>query len=229
MGDNNSLTYLGFAAIGGIFFFIMGYVLRKYTAKMKIKRAEDKAKTIINESKLEAEKRKREALIEVKDISLKMRAEFENESRDRRQELLVMEKRLMQKEGNIDKKVGLIEQRETEIKNGETKIRTQSEEINKKKEALDRMVQEEKDRLEKLSGLSREQAKNVLIQKMKDEALKDAALEIKKIQEETKDKADREARKIVGLAIQKCAVDHTVETTVSVVNLPSEEMKELTR
>ncbi|MCK5451770.1 MAG: ribonuclease Y [Candidatus Omnitrophica bacterium] len=221
----NSLSYVGFATIGGIFFFIMGYVLRKYTAKMKIKKAEDKAKTIINESKLEAEKRKREALIEAKDISLKMRAEFEKESKERRQELLVMEKRLMQKEENIDKKVELIDQKDKEIINKETKLREEYDEINKKKESLTNMLQEEKDRLEKLSGLSREQAKNMLIQKMGDEARQDAALEIKKIQEETKDKADREARKIVGLAIQKCAVDHTVETTVSVVNLPSEEMK----
>lgn len=221
----NSLSYVGFATIGGIFFFIMGYVLRKYTAKMKIKKAEDKAKTIINESKLEAEKRKREALIEAKDISLKMRAEFEKESKERRQELSVMEKRLMQKEENIDKKVELIDQKDKEIINKETKLREEYDEINKKKESLTNMLQEEKDRLEKLSGLSREQAKNMLIQKMGDEARQDAALEIKKIQEETKDKADREARKIVGLAIQKCAVDHTVETTVSVVNLPSEEMK----
>lgn len=223
----NDLTpaYLGFAFLGGIFFFILGYVLRKYTAKMKVKHAEDKAKTIINNSKVEAERRKREAIIEAKDLSLKMRVEFEEQSKERRAELSAMEKRLMQKEENVDKKVEFLETKEKEIKKNESDLRNKYNEVNQKKDELNRLLQEEKDKLQEISGMSKEQAKDLLVKRMEDEARHDAAKTIKKVQEETRDKADREARKIVGLAIQKCAVDHTVETTVSVVNLPSEEMK----
>ena len=220
-----SASYLGFALLGGAFFFLLGYVLRKYTAKMKVKRAEDKAKTIINDSKVEAERRKRESIIEAKDLSLKMRAEMEEEAKERRKELLAMEKRLVQKEENIDKKVEYIDHKEKEVKKEEGNIRRKFDDVRKKEEDLDRQIAHEKEKLQEISGMSKDQAKELLISKMETEARQEAAYTIKKIQDETKDKADREARKIVGLAIQKCAVDHTVETTVSVVNLPSDEMK----
>lgn len=225
MNGNISTSHLGFAALGGIFFFLLGFVLRKYTAKMKIKRAEANAKTIITNSKVEAERRKRESVLEAKDLSLKMRAEFEEESKERRRELQAMEKRLLQKEENIDRKVEFIEQKEKDIKKEESNVKNKYNEINAQKTELDKMLQKEKERLQEISGMSKEQAKNLLVTKMEDEARQDAAYTIKKVQEETRDKADREARKIVGLAIQRCAVDHTVETTVSVVNLPSDEMK----
>ncbi|MFH1395649.1 MAG: ribonuclease Y [Candidatus Omnitrophota bacterium] len=220
-----TVTYFGFAFLGGIFFFFFGYVLRKYTAKMKIKRAEEKARNIINESKVEAERRKRESILEAKDLSLKMRAEFEAESKERRKEISAMEKRLLQKEENIDRKMELVEQREREVKKNEEKLHTKYNELNRQKSDLDQMLQDEKRRLQEISGMSKEQAKTLLVKKMENEARQEAAYTIKKVQEETKDKADREARKIIGLAIQKCAMDHTVDTTVSVVDLPSEEMK----
>ncbi len=225
MRTDITTAYLGFAFLGGIFFFLFGYVLRKYTAKMKVKRAEDKAKTIVNNSKIEAERRKRESILEAKDLSLKMRAEFEEEAKERRRELLAKEKHLLQKEENVDKKVEFIEQKEKELRRNEDELRRKYDEANRRKEELDRKLQEEKSRLQEISGMSKEQAKDLLIRKMEEEARQEAAKTIKKIQDETRDKADREARKIVGLAIQKCAVDHTVDTTVSVVNLPSEEMK----
>ena len=218
-------TSIGFAVLGGLFLFIVGYLLRKYTAGMKVKRAEDKAKTIITHSKAEAERRSREAALQAKDMLLKMRTEFEEETKERRKELLIMERRLMQKEENIDRKVELIDQKGRELKKTEASIRQKKEEIDNQKAELDRLLVEEKQRLENISGMSKEQAKASLVQKMEEEAKTEAAYTIKRIQEETRDKADKEARKIVGLAIQKCAVDHTVDTTVSVVNLPSEEMK----
>jgi ribonuclease Y len=225
MNITNTLTYLGFTLLGGIFFFFMGYIVRKYTAKMKIKRAEDKAKTITNSAKVDAERRKRESIIEAKDLLLKMRTEFEEESKERRKEISVMERRLLQKEENIDRKVELLDQKDKELKKSADQLRNKFDEANKRKEELDRMIQQEKARLQEISGMSKEQAKNLLIKKMEEEARQQAAYTIKKIQDDTRDKADREARKIVGLAIQKCAVDHTVDTTVSVVALPSDEMK----
>ncbi|MFH1845939.1 MAG: ribonuclease Y [Candidatus Omnitrophota bacterium] len=225
MQANTTIGYIGFAFLGGVTFFFLGYILRKYTAKMKIKRAEDKAKDIVNSSKIEAERRKRESILEAKDLLLRMRMEFEQESKERRKELLAMEKRLMQKEENVDRKVEYIEQKEQTLKRNEEQVKQRYEEANRKKEELNKVLQQETIRLEQLAGITREQAKTLLIGKMEGEARNEAAYVVKKIQEETRDKADREARKIIGLAIQKCAVDHTVDTTVSVVNLPSEEMK----
>lgn len=222
---DKTAAYIGFAILGSLVFFYLGYVVRKYTAKMKIKIAEDKAKTIINSAKVEVERRKRESVLEAKDLLLKMRAEFEEESKERRKEISSMEKRLLQKEENIDRKMELLEQKEKFLNKNEEELRGKHQEAEKKKQHLENMLQEEKTKLQEISGMTKEQAKGMLIQKMEDEARQEAALMIRRIQEETKDKADREARKIVGLAIQKCAVDHTVDTTVSVVHLPSEEMK----
>ena len=224
MGNNTTL-YLGFGFLGSAFFFILGYILRKYTAKMKIKKAEDKAKVIVNESRIEAERRKREAVIEAKDLSLKMRAEVEEEAKQRRKEILGMEKRLLQKEENLDRKVELIEQKEKDLQSANSAIEQKKQEVVKKQEEFSGLIREELNKLQEISGMSKDEAKNLLITKMQDEARQEAAYEIKRVQTETKEKADREARKIIGLAIQRCAVDHTVETTVSVVNLPSEEMK----
>ena len=224
MGNNTTL-YLGLGFLGGAFFFVLGYVLRKYTAKMKIKKAEDKAKIIINESKVEAERRKRESILEAKDLSLKLRAEASEEAKERRKELGSMEKRLLQKEENIDRKVELIEQKQKDLQKDQNAIEQKKQAVVKRQEEFDRMIQEELKKLQEISGMSKEEAKDLLVNKMQEEARQEAAYEIKRVQTETKEKADREARKIVGLAIQRCAADHTVETTVSVVNLPSEEMK----
>jgi ribonuclease Y len=225
MNQEIQVTYIGFAVLGGIFLFALGFVLRKYTAKMKVKIAEDKAKTIITQAKMEAEKRKREADLEAKDMYLKTRTEFEEESKERRKELAGMEKRLMQKEENLDRKVELIEQKEKGLRKEEENINRYREEMGKKRQDLENLVQEEKVRLENISGMSKEQAKAMLVSKMEDEARNEAAMMIKRVQEEAREKADKEARKIIGLAIQKCDMDHTVDTTVSVVSLPSEEMK----
>ncbi|MBD3379041.1 MAG: ribonuclease Y [Candidatus Omnitrophica bacterium] len=223
--NNMPMSYLLFAFLGCVFFFIMGFVLRRYIASMKVKRAEDKAKSIINDSRVEAERRKRESALEAKDMLLKMRTEFEEETKERRRELGAMEKRLMQKEENLDRKVEFLEQKQKEVAKSESQVKQQYDEVNRKKQDLENLLQQEKDRLQEISGMSKEQAKNLLVQKMESEARQEAAYTIKRVQEETRDKADKEARKIVGLAIQKCAVDHTVDTTVSVVNLPSEDMK----
>jgi ribonucrease Y len=225
MRNDVSALYVGFAVIGGAFLFFMGYVLRKYTAKMKVKRSEDKARTIINSAKVESERRKREAIIEAKDITLKMRAEIDEETKERRKDLAAMEKRLLQKEENLEKKVEYIDQKDKKAQKDEIVLRQRFDDIRKKEEDLANVIEKEKQRLQEISGMSKEQAKEMLVSKMKQEAREEAAYEIRKIQEETRDKADREARKIVGLAIQKCAVDHTVESTVSVVNLPGDEMK----
>ncbi len=225
MDTDSTAMFIGFTILGCLFFFAMGYVLRKYAAKRKIKRAEDHARKIINNARIEAERRKRESILESKDMLLKLRTQFEQESKERRQELSAMERRLLQKEENLERKAELMEKKEEKALEKEEKLQLRKNELNRQKEKLDGLCQEEKKRLQKISGMNKEEAKKLLIEKMVAESRQEAALEIKKVQEETKSKADKEARKIVGLAIEKCAVDHTVETTVSVVNLPDDAMK----
>ena len=221
----NNLTYAGLGVLGGIFFFLLGYLIRKYVAKRQIKLAEERAKDILAESKREVDNRRREIELESKDRLYKMRSDFENETKDRRQELAALEKRLLQKEENLEKKVDLIDKRERDIVGKEKTIYNRERSLVSRHKELEVILQEERNKLQRISGLSKEEAKRILLKRMEEEAKREAAITIKKVEDETKAKADKEARKIIGLAIQRCAADHTVETTVSVVNLPSDDMK----
>jgi len=219
------LTYIVMGIIGGGFFFFLGYIIRKYVAKKKVKLAEEKAKTILEDTKREVDNRRREVKLEAKDLLYKMRAEFENETKERRQELSGLEKRLIQKEENLEKKVDLLDKREREISLRDKGISAKEKGLFNKQKELEMVLAEERTKLQRISGLTKEEAKKILLKRMQDEAKHEAAVMLKQISDEMKIKADKEARKIIGLAIQRCAADHTVETTVSVVNLPSDDMK----
>ncbi len=225
MFNNLNLTYIGLGVLGSIFFFFLGYIIRKYVAKKKVKLAEERAEDILAETKREVDNRRREVQLEAKDLLYKIRAEFENETKDRRQELAGLEKRLIQKEENIDKKVDLLDRREREIREKERVASSREKVLLSKQKELEVIIAEERNKLQRISGLTKEEAKKVLLKRMEDEVRREAAVTIKRVEEETKVKADKEARKIIGLAIQRCAADHTVETTVSVVHLPSDDMK----
>ncbi len=225
MEDLSIIYYIGFGILGAIFFFLIGYIVRKYTAKMKVKKAEEKSKAILEEAKQEAESRKKESQLEAKDLLLKMRTEFEKESKERKQELIVLEKRLMQREENIDRKVDVLDRKEREIVQKEHGLSARQRGIDERNKELQRLIHDEKEKLQRISGMSREEARRILLKRMEEEVKIEAAHLIKRVQDETKEKADKEARKIIGLAIQRCAADHTVESTVSVVNLPSDDMK----
>jgi len=218
-------TYIGLGILGSVFFFLLGYIIRKYVAKRKIKLAEEKAKDILEESKREVDNRRREIELEAKDLLYKVRSEFETETKDKRRELTGLEKRLIQKEENIDKKVDLLDRREREVVDKERSISSKERSLLARQKELEAILVEERNKLQRISGLSKEDARRILLKRMEDEVRREAAVTIKKVEEETKVKADKEARKIIGLAIQRCAADHTVETTVSVVNLPSDDMK----
>ncbi|MGB2705257.1 MAG: ribonuclease Y [Candidatus Omnitrophota bacterium] len=223
--DKITIIYLGFGTLGALLFFLVGFVLRKYTARMKVKRAEERAKAIVEAAKSEAESRKREAQLEAKDLLLKMRSDFEKESKERRKEISGLERRLTQREESLDRRLDLLDRKE---KDAESKIRylqSKEKEMHKKDHDLSRLLQEEKERLQKVSGMTVDEAKRILLKRLENDVKQEAAYMVKRIQEETRGKADKEARKIVGLAIQKCATDHTAETTISVVNLPNDEMK----
>lgn len=209
----------------GLGTFYFGYYLRKIVAEKRLKRAEDLAKQILEDAKKQAEAKKKEAEVEAKELLHKMRQEFERESRERRQELQNLEKRILQREENLDRKVDLLDQREKEIIQKEQEISQREARIKEKEKELENMIVQEKEFLQKISGLSSEQAKELLFQRIEQEVRKEASLMIKKIEDEARQEAEKKAKEIITLAIQRCAAEHTVESTVSVVSLPSEEMK----
>ncbi len=226
---NNHIIYLGLGFLGLAFYsailFVFGSLWRKNLAKKKVKYAEERAKEIEAQAQKNAETRRKEAEIEAKDLLYKMRLEFEKESRTRKEDISNLERRLQQREENLDRKVDLVERKEKDLSEKDRLAIEKEKNFVLKEKELDRIVNEEKDKLQKISGMTSEEAKKVLLQRLEQDIKNESAVIIKKIEEETREKADKEARKIIGLAIQRCAADHTVETTVSVVNLPNDEMK----
>jgi len=220
----STLNMIIYASIG-VIFFLLGYIFRRFGAEKKIQNAEERAKIILQDADRHVQAKRKEASLEAKDLLYKTRIEFENESKGRRQELLSLERRLIQREENLDRKVDLLEKKERDISN-RARVVAQREKTNEDKEKqLSALIDEEKEKLQKVSGLSSEQAKQILLRHMEDEIRHDANLMIKKIEEEAKETADKKARYLISLAIQRCAAEHTVESTVSVVSLPSDDMK----
>jgi len=220
-----NFTYTGLGILGAVFFFILGYLIRKLVAKKKLKSAEEKARIMLEEVKKEVANRRKEVDLEAKDLLHKTRVEFEKESRDRRQELAALERRLIQREENLDRKVDVIDKKEKTIEQREGALITKEKTVDARARELDRVLEEEKIKLQQISNMSRDEAKKILLNRLESEVKQEADIMIQKTIEDAKANADKEARKIVGMAIQKCAADHTVETTVSVVNLPSDDMK----
>lgn len=184
----------------------------------KIGTAEEKARSIIDEALKSAETKKREALLEAKEESLKTKNELDKETRERRAELQKYEKRVLSKEESVDRKADAIERRETEYANKEAELR-------KKEKKVDELHSQGVQELERISGLTSEQAKDYLLKSVEDEVKIDTAKLYKELENKAKEEANRKAKEYVVTAIQKCAVDHVSETTISVVQLPSDEMK----
>ena len=206
------------ALVAGVACFFAGVTFRKQVAEKEILSAEEEARRIINESIKSAESKKREALVEAKEEIHRNRNEYEKEVRERRSDLQKQERRLQQKEESIEKKNDTIEKKEEKLNQ---KIR-ESEEA---QEEISRLKKSQLDLLEKLSGLTVEEAKEYLLKNIEDEVRHEAAIRINAIEAELKDTADEKARNLISLAIQKCAADHVSEATVSVVPLPNDEMK----
>lgn len=213
------------AIIVGAIAFGIGYILRKHIAENKVQKAEDKARLIIEEAKKQADTRKKEIEIEAKDLQFKIRQDFENQTKEKRQELAGLEKRFALREENLERKVELVDRKERDLTGREKNLVNKEKSIELKGRELDQILAEEKDRLQKLSGLSQEEAKRLLLSKMESDVKNEAAVMIKRIEDETREEAEKRSRNILSLAIQKCAADHTVESTVSVVTLPDDEMK----
>jgi ribonucrease Y len=215
------LIIFGGTALG----FVLGYLLRQRLFKNRLTASENLSARIVDEAKKEAETIKKESVIQAKENVLKVKAEFEKESRDRKLELDSLEKRIRAKEENIDKRIDQLAQKEANAENREKSLVGRENAFSEKQEKLNRMIEEQKQKLEKIAGISSEEAKDYLIQSMESDAKRDVALMIRKIEEEAKRTADKKSREVIAYAIQRYAGDYVAENTVSVVNLPSDEMK----
>lgn len=192
--------------------------MRRIVAEAKLQSAEIEAERIITSARQDAEAKKREALLEAKEEIHSMRTEGERELRDRRHELQQMERRLMHKEESLDKKIEQVEVRETNLE--KQKLEHENE-----KKRIEELSAHWLTELEGLAGMTSEEAKVYLLKRTEDEVRHEMAIKIKEIETEAREEGDRKARKIVSMAIQRCAADHVAESTVSVVNLPSDDMK----
>ncbi|MGI6064774.1 ribonuclease Y [Blautia sp.] len=180
--------------------------------------AEDRARSIIDEALKTAETKKREALLEVKEESLRTKNELEKETKERRNELQKYERRVLSKEESVDKKADIVEKRETECT-------AKAAELQKREKKVEELEQKGVQELERISGLTSEQAKDELLKTVEDDVKVDVARLYKELENRAKEEAGKKAKEYVVNAIQKCAVDHVSETTISVVQLPSDEMK----
>ncbi len=198
--------------------FAVGYYLRKVLAEGRIGVAEEQAEKIVGESKRQAEAVKKEKLLEARDEIHKLRQENERELRERRREIDRLERRILQKEEVIESKTSSIERKEHQLADRE-------KEMEKNKKDLQMVLSQQLKELERISGLGFEEAKQLLLENVEQKIRQDMAVLMKSIEAEAKEEADKRARNIVTLAIQKCAADVVSETTVSVVPLPNDEMK----
>ncbi|HAN09992.1 MAG TPA: ribonuclease Y [Clostridiales bacterium] len=206
------------AIITGIVAFVAGIVIRKRLAEGKIESAEIKAKQIIDNAVKQTEATKKEMILEAKEEKLKMKSEIEKEIKVRRDELQLAEKRLIQKEDSLDRKSSSLDKKEETI---EKKL----EKLDETRNEIESLKLKEVELLEKMSNFTTEQAKVYLLESVKDDMTHEMAKVIREEENKAKEEANKRAKEVIVSAIQKCAVDHVAETTVSVVTLPSDDMK----
>ena len=204
---------------------VAGFFLRKKIIENKISSAEDAAAKIINEGKKEAETVVKEAKLQAKEELYRTKAEFEKESRNKKFEMQKLEKRLAQREENLEKKVSLVDQKEITIAKREKTLTAQEKTVKEMEDQYTQYLEEQKRMLERISGMTSDEAKKLLMQSLENEAKHESARTIRRIEEETKENADKIARNIIAIAIQRYSADYVAEKTVSVVALPNDEMK----
>ncbi len=202
----------------GLFAFLLGYLLRRTIAEARIKSAEEAARRIVEEAHKEAEANQRESVVEAKDEAFKLKREAEREIREQRAELQRLERRLVQREENLERKLEGFEKRERHQAEDEQRV-------NQLKEEAERFRRDQETELQRVAGLSAEEARSQLLAAVEGNTRSEAAQLVRRIENEARDEGDRRARDILALAIQRCAAEHTAEVTVSVVPLPNDEMK----
>ena len=197
---------------------IIGYFIRKYIAEARIQSAEEEAKKIRKDAEREAESKKREFILEAKEEAHKMKEEANEEIQNRRNELQKLENRLMHREENLDR-------RSEDLEKKSDKLSQKEKELDKKEKEIDEIKAKAKEKLENISNFTEEEAKNYLLNKKEEELEHEYAKLVKEKEAQAKEESEKKAREIISMAIQRCAADHVAETTVSVVDLPNDEMK----
>ncbi|SFG61259.1 ribonucrease Y [Lachnospiraceae bacterium C7] len=206
------------AVVAGIAVWIISSAYQTKVADSKISKAEDKARNIIDNAVKTSEDKKREAMLEVKEESIRTKNELDKEIRERRSEISRNERRINQKEENLDKKIETMERREQSFS-------AKEEQLSKREAEVARLNEQRLQELERISGLTSEQAKDYLLKTIEEDVKLDTAKMIKEMETQAKEEARKKAKEYVVTAIQKCAADHVAETTISVVQLPNDEMK----
>ncbi|ALC81118.1 MULTISPECIES: ribonuclease Y [Bacillus] len=209
----------------GLFCLVVGYFVRKTIAEAKIAGARTAAEQIVADAKRDAEALKKEALLEAKDDIHKFRVDAEQEVRERRNELLKQENRLLQKEENLDRKQDALDKREAMLEKKDDSLNERQQHIEEMESKVDEMIRMQQLELERVSSLTRDEAKQIILDRVESELSHDIAIMSKETENRAKEEADKKAKSILSLALQRCAADHVAETTVSVVNLPNDEMK----
>ena len=214
----NILIVIAAVLISGAVFIPTGMVIRKKSAESKISSAENEAKRLLENAKRDAENIKKEEIFKAKEEIMRSREELDKEIRERRGEVQSQERRLIQKEENLDKRADSYERKERELDK-------ELQEIEKKKADIKEIFNRQMQELQRISGLSLEDAKKQLLSELEKQLNNEKALLIKEVEGKAKEEANKNAKEILSYAIQKCAADHTSETTVSIVNLPNDDMK----
>lgn len=204
--------------ISAVIFTIVGFTIRKKIAESKMKSAENEAKRILELANKEAENRKKEEIYRAQEEIMSSRKELDQEIRERRGEVQRQENRLIQKEENLENKINILERKEKELQ-------IKMEENENRNKELEELKNKEVQELEKISRLSQEEAKKMILSEMEKQITVEKANLLKELEQKAKETADKNAKEIIGYAIQKCAADHTSETTVSIVSLPNDDMK----
>lgn len=213
-----SMPIILVGVVGVILGLFVGYLYRKQVAEKEIGSAEQEATRIVNDAIKSAETKKREAILEAKDEIHKNRSEAEREIKERRNETQKLERRLAQKEETLDRKTDALDQKSEELNRRLTQVQ-------KTQESCEQLKNEQLAALERISGLTREEARDYLVSSIEQEAQHDAAVKLREINQRMKEEAESTARELISIAIQRCAADHVAEATVSVVALPNDEMK----
>ena len=197
---------------------LLGFFLRKNFGEKQLDNARESAGRIVADAEKQAETLRKEALLEAKDEVFRLRADAETDAKERRKEITNLENRLLQREESIERRAESLDKREHQLS-------SQAGQIEKRAKDLEDAIAEEKDRLESLAGMTADEAKQVLLKRVEDDVKHDAAAMIREVESHAREEADKRARNIVGIAIQRVAADHTAESTVSVVHIPSDDMK----
>ena len=221
MGDNPIIIIAVFL-ISAVIFTFVGFLLRKKITESKMESAEKEAKRIIESASRDAENKRKEEIFKAKEEIMSARQDLDQEIKERRGEVQLQERRLVQKEENLENRISQIERKEQDLIKKDEELDKKANELNNE---LNNVINAQREELQRISRMSIEDAKKFLLSEVEKDLIKEKATLIRDFEEETKEKAEKTAKEIISYAVQKCAADHTSETTVSIVSLPNDDMK----